>query len=577
MAGSRTLKLNILAETKDLVDGLRKADDATTSAGSKISGAFKAVGAAALAAGAAAGAFAVKLAVDGVKAAIEDEAAQVRLATALKNTTGATTAQIAAIEQQILKTSLATGVADDELRPALGRLAIATGDTAKAQDLLNLALDISASTGKPLEAVTQALGKAYEGNTTSLSRLGVGLGAADIKALGLEGTVKQLSDTFGGAATVQANTFQGQVDRLNVAFDEAKETIGAALLPILTQMLDFIVQKVFPVVQKFTDSFDKNATPAIEKIKDVIIKFVLPALQNLWAFIKDYVYPTLKNLLTPVINILRDAFEFLAGKIRENKAAFDTAQAIMLNIFAFVRDNLAPILGNVLATAFNIITRAIGLAIDNFGKVFAIIEKVARFLGFDLDLALNNATKKINANTQATADAYRQFNDLNKQTKDETLPSLAGLAGGFGNLAGTSNAAAGGIKAVTAAQREANALAKEIAALQAGGALPANLSPDLKRFYKSELGLISQYGGFIEGINLLPTDPFYGFGKGGNVNQAISQRQGGSATATGGTVINITGTVLDPEGTARAIQSVIQNSGARAGNLPLTPAGLVFE
>lgn len=571
MAGSRTLKLNILAETKDLVDGLKKADNATSTAGSKISGAFKAVGAAALAAGAAAGAFAVKLAVDGVKAAIEDEAAQVRLATALKNTTGATNAQIAALEQQILKTSLATGVADDQLRPALSRLAIATGDTAKSQELLNLALDISASTGKPLEAVTQALGKAYEGNTTSLSRLGVGLGAADIKALGLEGTISQLSETFGGAAAKQAQTFEGQMARLNVAFDEAKETIGAALLPVLTEMLDFVVRKIFPMVQRFADGFDKQATPAIDKLKEIVVNFVLPALKNLYYFITDFVLPTLRNLLTPVIDVLRSAFEFLSQKIQENKQAFETAAAIMLNIFAFVRDHLAPILGNVLATAFNIITRAIGLAIDNFGKVFAIIEKVARFLGFDLDLALGQATRKINKNTEATADAYRQFNEFNKQTKDETLPSLTGLTGGFSSLAGSSNAAAAGIKAVSAAQ---SALQRETAALRAGGALPAQISPDLRRFYRSELGLISDFGGFIEGINLLPTDPFFGFGKGGNVNQAIQQRQSGSATATGGTVINIVGTVIDPEGAARAIQDIIQNSGGRGGEISLLPGGL---
>ena len=177
----------------------------------------------------------------------------------------------------------------------------------------------------------------------------------------------------------------------------------------------------------------------------------------------------------------------------------------------------------------------------------------------------------MNKNTEATANAYREFNNLNKQTKDETLPGLAGLTGGFNSLAGSSNAAAAGIKAVAAAQ---SALQREQAALQAGGALPSKISPDLKNFYRSELGLIRDFGGFIEGINLLPTDPFFGFGKGGNVGQAIQQRQSGSATATGGTVINITGTVIDPEGAARAIQDIIQNSGGRGGEISLLPGGL---
>jgi hypothetical protein len=200
MAGSRTLKLNILAETKDLVDGLRKADDETQRAGSKIGEGFKKVGLAVAAAGAAVGAFAVKLAVDGVKAAIEDEAAQARLANALKNTTDATNEQIAAVEAQITKIALATGVADDQLRPAYQRLATATGDMSKSQDLLNLALDISAATGKDLESVSNALGKAYEGSTTSLGKLGIGMSRAEIEAAGLEGTMAILNEKFSGAA-----------------------------------------------------------------------------------------------------------------------------------------------------------------------------------------------------------------------------------------------------------------------------------------------------------------------------------------------------------------------------------------
>ncbi len=132
------------------------------------------IGAAFVAAAAAAGAYAVKIGIEGVKAAIEDEKAQTQLALALENATGATKAQIAATEQSILQMSLATGVADDELRPALGRLVRSTSDTEKAQQLLATALDISAATGKPLESVANALGKAYDGNTASLGKLGIG-------------------------------------------------------------------------------------------------------------------------------------------------------------------------------------------------------------------------------------------------------------------------------------------------------------------------------------------------------------------------------------------------------------------
>jgi len=110
------------------------------------------------------------------------------------------------------------------------------------------------------------------------------------------------------------------------------------------------------------------------------------------------------------------------------------------------------------------------------------------------------------------------------------------------------------------------ALQRELNALQAGGAIPSALSPDMTAFFRSELSLISQFGGFIEGINRLPTDPFFGFGQGGRVNEALRQRAGGSATATGGTVnINVTGTVIDPEGAARALEKLIRDNELRGG------------
>jgi hypothetical protein len=283
MAGSRTLKLSILADVDDLKKKLGTAENEVQGFAGKVEKFGAAAKAAFVAAAAAAGAYAVKLAVDGVKAAIEDEAAQQRLANALKNVTDATDVQIAAIEKQILKTSLATGVADDKLRPAYQRLAIATGDLTKSQDLLTLALDISAATGKDVETVSNALGKAYEGNTGSLTRLGVGLSAAEIKTLGLEGAISQLSSTFGGAAATQADTFQGKIARVQVAFDEAKETLGAALLPLIEKFLTFITTTAIPQLKQFKEA---AIDPVIKAFKDNE-----QAIRGLYNFAKDFLVP----------------------------------------------------------------------------------------------------------------------------------------------------------------------------------------------------------------------------------------------------------------------------------------------
>jgi hypothetical protein len=296
MAGSRTLKLSILADVADLKKNLDTGSKEVEGFGGKLEKFGKVAAAAFAAAAAAAAAYAVKLAVDGVKAAIEDEAAQLRLANALKNVTGATQAQISAVEEQILKTSLATGVADEQLRPALQRLATATGSVTQSQDLLNLALDISAATGKDVESVSNALAKAYEGNTSSLSRLGVGLSAAEIKTLGLEGTVKQLANTFGGAATVQANTFEGQIQRLKVGFEEAQESIGAALLPTLQRLLDYFINTVIPQFIKFKDAAIQPVTNAIARNKE--------SLTILYNFIKDFIVPILINGLGSALGFI---------------------------------------------------------------------------------------------------------------------------------------------------------------------------------------------------------------------------------------------------------------------------------
>ena len=289
MAGqSRTLKLSILADVDQLKKSLAQANGDVDDSSSKMGEFSKKAGLAFAAAGAAAAAYAVKIGVDGVKAAIEDEAAQVKLANALKSVTGATEAQIKATEDQILKMSLATGVSDDKLRPALQRIALSTNDLSKAQDLLSVALDVSTSTGKPLEAVANAIGKAYDGNTAALGKLGIGLSSAELRTMSFTDIQTKLTDLFGGAAAANAETYAGRLDRLKVTFDEAKETIGYKLLPIIQKLVDFIVSEVVPALGKFADFF-KPITDAIEKNKDTFLTFI--------EFIQKYVVPVLVTVL----------------------------------------------------------------------------------------------------------------------------------------------------------------------------------------------------------------------------------------------------------------------------------------
>jgi hypothetical protein len=319
-SASRSLTLSIVGDIDGLQKSLKQADTEIQGFGGKVGEFGKKVAAAFAVAAAAAAAYAVKLGIDGVKAAIEDEAAQLRLASALRAATGATDSQIKATEDYISKTSLATGVADDELRPALQRLALSTKDTGKAQELLALALDVSKGSGKDLETVANALGKAQDGNTTSLGRLGLGLSKAELATLSFEQLQTKLSDLFGGAAARNAQTFQGRIEVLKNGFNEAKEAVGVALLPIIEKLIEFIITNGVPIVNKFKDAFNV-IKDAIDRNRDNFIEFanllktvVFPILEKIFGFLLDVgvraasaiidAFGAIVGAITPVLNFI---------------------------------------------------------------------------------------------------------------------------------------------------------------------------------------------------------------------------------------------------------------------------------
>lgn len=362
MAGSRTLKLSILGDVDNLTKNLKTAGKDTDDFGDKIGKAGKAMGAAFVAAAAAAGAYAIKIGIDGVKAAIEDEKAQTQLALALQNATGATEGQIKATEDAILQMSLATGVADDDLRPALQRLAISTGSITKAQDLLSTALDVSAATGKPVETVANALAKAYDGNTAALGKLGIGLSSAELKTMSFEQVQGRLSDLFGGAAAANADTYSGRIARMQVAFNEAKETIGYALLPVLEKVMTFINTIATPALQAFNDGLSGKGG---------------------MAFYINYLSTTIKNVFTPVWEGLQKAFKMIKDAIGENIDTFK-------QFGVFIASYVAPVLGKVLGGALE------GVGIMASG-VIKVIASVIRIIGSLIDNAIDGINAIIRA------------------------------------------------------------------------------------------------------------------------------------------------------------------------------------
>jgi hypothetical protein len=517
MAGSRTLKLSILGDVDSLNKSLKSATGDVDTFGDKMGKAGKVIGTALAAAAVAAGALAIKIGIDGVKAAIEDEKAQTQLALALENATGATKAQIAETESQILKMSLASGVADDDLRPALGRLVRSTGDTQKAQELLAQALDISTATGKPLETVAAALSKGFDGNTTALGKLGIGLSTAELKTMSFTDVQGRLTELFGGAAAANAETYAGKIARVQVAFAEAKETLGTALLPILDKFLSFINQNALPAIQAFSGAFSLTSGDGFGKV------------------ISD-VAGIIKNIVTPIFNAMKETFNRIKATIVENKDEFES--------FFTVIKAAAPIVGKVLGDAFNVIGKVADVVLNVIANVLGAIQPL---INFAID-GINKLITGINlVKTGADIPYISKIGQpTNKSSAGISVPT-ASLPSGF-------KPAAPATSPIGATTATAGATAGTTSGAVVNAAIATGVAAGIAAVVKSAAGA----GGFTDSQNAARFAGAGGFTDSQNAARIIN--------------INVSG-AIDQEGTARTIVDTLNNSFYRgtggAGNLQI--------
>ena len=511
MAGSRTLKLSILGDVDSLNKSLKSASGDVDTFGDKMGKAGKAIGAAFAAAALAAGAYAVKIGIDGVKAAIADEKAQTQLALALENATGATAAQIKATEDSILKMSLASGVADDTLRPALARLVRSTGDTQKAQELLAQALDISTATGKPLETVAAALSKGFDGNTAALGKLGIGLSAAELKTMNFTQVQDKLSQLFGGAAAANAETYAGKIARMQVAFDEAKETIGFALLPILEKVMNFINNNALPAIQAFSKAFSLTSGDGFGKtISDV--------------------GNVIRDVITPIFNAMKATFDRIKATIVENKDEFES--------FFQVIKAAAPIVGKVLGDAFNAIGKVADIVLNVIANVLGAIKPL-------INTAIDGINLLIKAYNQVTPGKdYALISKIGQPTGQ----SSAGISVPSGSLPSGFKPAA----AVTASASATNATAGATAGTTTGGIVSPAVISGIATGVASAVKSAVIAGGFTDSQNAARLTAM---GSGGFTDSQNAARI--SITVNG---------AIDKEGTARTIVETLNDSYYRGTN-----------
>jgi hypothetical protein len=400
--GSRTLKLSLLADVAEFTKGIKTAGKDTESIGDQFTAFGKKAALAFAAAGAAIGAFAV----ESIKNAAADEKAQRLLALTIENTTNATAAQIAGVEKYISTTSIAIGVTDDELRPAFARLTRSTKDVEDAQKLLNLALDISSATGKPLEAVANALGKAYDGNLASLGRLGLGIDQSILKSKDFDLVFNTLTDTFGGFADNEAQSAEKAFARIKIATDEVQEQIGAALLPVIQELTAFILSDVVPVVQSFVDGLTGQ-----DGLKDGLTDSQVTAIE--WG-------KKIRNLIGTVIE-LKDELIAVAAVIG--------TLFVVSKISAAVVATIALI--NTLIKAYNLL------------KASAIVAGVAT--AFALNPLLGVGAVALAAGVLAGANALARSGDTPGAETFAVGGAPGAISGGAGRSTGSTTVSGGGV------------------------------------------------------------------------------------------------------------------------------------
>lgn len=448
---SANLVFDILANdhASSKFDRIGRSASGATGPLSSMTGKLKTLAKWGAAAAVVAGAFAIKMGVDAVKAAAADEQAQVKLAGQLKRSAGAHQAAVDGAEAFISKMSLATGVADDDLRPALARLATATGDVDKAQSLLSLAMDVSAGTGKSLESVSTALMKAQNGQVSSLARLGIKTKDAEGNTLSFTEAVKGMTKQFGGASAEAADTYQGKMDRLKVTWEETKEALGAKLLPVLTQFGGWLLNKGIPGIKRFWDAFTSgegpigkfvgwfrnDLGPALQRVGEDL----MPTLRSAWASLKEgfkEAQPVLRRIGQVFVDYIVPAMGKLAEwAIPQLVAGFRR----MVKVINFVYDAIRFLWNNGFGPAFQALLEITGRVIQKFGQMLSVVGSLPGAPKW-----MSDAGDKLQRMGQEAIDASQKIKAIPKRVQTEytfhTTYTYSGLApsggGGVGPTRG---------------------------------------------------------------------------------------------------------------------------------------------
>jgi len=425
MAGARTFVIKFISDTASAISGINGVGTSVNKLGKTVSGAIPGYGKLAVAGVAAFGAVAA-VATQAVRAAMEDQKSQAELQRQLEKTFGANELLIASAERYVSVTQLRTGTSDNELRSSLGLLIRYTGDLTQSQNLLNLAQDISAATGKDLASVSEALAKGSQGNIIALTKLGIPLDENTKKSKDFGKVIGILNDQFGGAAETAANTFAGKLKILQGQFGEIIETVGAALLPYLDKFATFLVKTVAPAVERITFVIGKYGLAA--GFQQLVFESgkAGPAIIGIVRNI-TIAFATLANVIYKVVQLQVAQYKFLTRDFGGALDALKNATRDLIDV-----DALKSAFDKV-AFGFNYAeSTALDLAASLDGLGYKIVKVKKSTNEFDEDglgkvtKTLKKATEKLDEYNKSLGVSERLQDKLTKAGKSEekSLSSL---------------------------------------------------------------------------------------------------------------------------------------------------------
>jgi len=386
MADIRTLKLALLADTKDFIKGLDKADNETRSFSNKLGDALKKGALAFAAVGAAAGAMAIKIGKDAIGAA-SDFSEEISKARVIFGDASKDIEDFAKTAADSLGQSRKQAVNAASTFATLGKAAGLTGkDLSKFSiGFVKLASDLASFNNTSPEDAIQAIGAALRGEAEPIRRYGILLNDATLKnealALGLIKTTKDAlspaNKVLAAQAAIYKQTSDAQGDfartsdglansqkQLAANIEDVKITLGEALLPVALRFSDFIKENLVPAIKGLVNGLTgqdrKAAVPAFLTFGKVVEDAETAgydlgaALRELGSGLgslagtfdsstgEDSGFVRFVNLLTSMVNGLDSLFAKLDAavqKFRDFKTAFDNS---LIGQFASATGQFAP-------------------------------------------------------------------------------------------------------------------------------------------------------------------------------------------------------------------------------------------